>query len=35
MIIKIVLIEDLLGGVCCSNSSIIMYDVIKYKVLSL
>lgn len=35
MIIKIVLMEDLLGGVCCSNSSIMMYDVMKYKVLSL
>lgn len=35
MIIKIVLMEDLLGGVCCSNNIIMMYDVMKYRVLSL
>lgn len=35
MIIKIVLTEDLSGGVCRSNNTIMMHDVMKYKVLSL
>lgn len=35
MIIKIVLTEDLSGGVCRSNNTTMMHDVMKYKVLSL
>lgn len=32
MIIKIVLTEDLSGGVCCSNSGAMVHSVTKYKV---